>query len=132
MKKLYFLGLLMSFFLAACEKPISPQANGFLDMRAASCATGSMVAVKPYVTESSLPTLEVILALEPLTKALEGQSMEDALAKDCQNPPKITNQLKVNNERYLIEFIDYPYLTGQQEVPVVLEKGQWKVELLGR
>lgn len=129
MKKYFVTGLMLALILTACGKSVSPQAKAFLDMRASICKGGGLAAAKPYVTESSKALLDITDAFMPLAQVMQGQAMNDALAKDCQSPPKITNEVKVNNQRYLIQYID---LTGQKEVAVVLENGQWKVQLSGK
>jgi hypothetical protein len=129
MKKYFLSGLLIAALISACGKPTSPQAKAFLDMRASICKGGSLAAAKPYVTESSKVFLDISDALMPMAQMMQGQAMNDALAKDCQKPPNITNEVKVNNQRYLIQYVD---LTGQKEIAVVLENGQWKVQLSGK
>lgn len=129
MKNYFLSGLLIAVFISACGMPVSPQAKAFLDMRASICKGVGLAAAKPYVTESSKVFLDITDAYMPLAQKILGQAMNDDLAKDCQNPPKIINEVKVNNQRYLIQYID---LTGQKEVAVVLENGQWKLQLSGK
>jgi hypothetical protein len=121
--------VLASLIISACGKSTSPQAQAFLNMRAAVCKGGGLAAAKPFVTEGSQAILDISNAFMPLAQAMGGNEMADALAKDCQNPPRIINEVKVNNGRYLIQYSD---LTGQKEVAVVMENGSWKVQLSGK
>lgn len=121
--------LLFILQIAACEKPIPPQAQAFLNMRKAICEGGSLASAKPFVTERSKSALDFTQALMPLAQIFTGERMDDALAKDCQNTPKVINQIKVNDKRYLIQFILTTDNNEKNEVAVVLENGEWKVQL---
>lgn len=124
-KRLFWLAL--PLLLAACSKPVSPQAKVILDMRQAICQSGSLAAAKPYVTQSSRAILDFGEAMLPFAKLFGGeQQIQDALAKDCQHPPTITNEIRVNDRRYLIEYRDSE---GSHEAAVVLEQGAWKLQL---
>ncbi len=107
----------------------SPQAKVLFDMGKAICRNGgNLIAAKPFVTESSKAILDLGQAFMPLAQAMNGQKFNDELAKGCQNPFKILNEVKVNNGRYLIEYLEH---TGERkEVAIVFENG-WKVDLSG-
>ena len=122
--------LLFILQIAACEKITSQQAQAFINMRKAICQGGSLASAKPFVTEGSKAALDFTQALMPLAQIFTGERMDDALAKDCQNTPKVINQIKVNDKRYLIQFTNSSE-DKVNEIAVVLENGQWKVQLFG-
>jgi hypothetical protein len=97
----------------------------------AVCKTKDLNAMKPFVTESSKPILEISTSITSLSQIFLGNTLSDRIAVECQSTKLgFVDEIKVNEQRYIVRTRQ----TGAQEVKesvLILENGAWKISLLG-
>jgi len=119
-----------TFLLAACGGSFSPQARVVIDMQRAICQNFNLADAAPYVTEASKPMLELTSTFAMLGAAMSGQNFADEFAKECHKGSAIVDEIRVNDQRYIIRYREGS--GALKEAIVVMENGQWKVALIGK
>lgn len=88
--------------------------------------------MRPYLSKSSLPILELSSSLTNLSQIFIGSALSDRIAVECHSgEQKFVDEIKVNNERYIVRTKNSK-AESLVETVVILEDGVWKIALLGR
>ena len=98
----------------------------------ALCKENDFKAIRPYLSKSSLPILELTSSLTNLSQIFIGSALSDRIAVECHSgEQKFVDEIKVSDERYIVRTKNSK---GDSliETVVILEDGVWKIALLGR
>jgi hypothetical protein len=126
MKKFLLLLTPLVILITACGPSSSPAAKAYLNMHKAFCDTGDLSSAKQFASKRSQLALDLG---QVMIAAANSQQLQDEMAKDCQNPPKVVSDIEVNQFRHIIQVVNY---TGEQKEIVVIQEGRdWKVALNG-
>jgi hypothetical protein len=98
----------------------------------AVCKENDFKAMRPYLSKSSLPILELTSSLTNLSQIFIGNTLSDRIAIECHSgKQKFLDEIKVNNERFIVRTKN-SNANNVVETVVILEDGVWKIALLGR
>jgi hypothetical protein len=97
----------------------------------AVCKENDFKAMRPYVSKSSVPILELSSSLTSLTQVFMGSVQSDRIAVECHaGDSRFVDEIKVSDERYIVR-TKKPGSENLVETVVVLEDGVWKIALFG-
>ena len=98
----------------------------------AICSEKDLEAIKPFVSKSSLPLLELTSAITNFGQVLIGSALSDRIAVECHSgQQRFVDEIKVSERRFIVRTKN----PGSEEIietVVLLEEGNWKIALLGR
>ena len=98
----------------------------------AVCKENDFKAMRPYVSKSSLPFLELSSSLTSLTQIFIGNALSDRIAVECHSGnQRFVDEIKVSEERYIVRTKN-PGSENLVETVVIREDGSWKITLMGR
>jgi hypothetical protein len=98
----------------------------------AVCKENDFKAMRPYLSKSSLPILELTSSLTNLSQIFIGSALSDRIAVECHSgEQKFVDEIKVSDERYIVRTKNSK-ADSLVETVVILEDGVWKIALLGR
>jgi len=98
----------------------------------AVCNEKDFKAMRPYLSKSSLPILELSSSLTNLSQIFIGSVLSDRIAIECHSgKQKFLDEIKVNDARYIVRTKN-SNADSLVETVVILEDGVWKIALLGR
>lgn len=123
--------LLIMLSVSGCgDLLISPQAAVVKEMEQAVCNKRDIKAATPFITESSLPVLQLVLSGVNVLQLIQRDAMADFVAKQCHGWSfRLQDEIKVNDARYIIRTGESRERT--KDYIVIFEKGRWKVALFG-
>jgi hypothetical protein len=98
----------------------------------AVCQAGDFKAMRPYISKSSIPVLELSSSLTNLSQIFIGNALSDRIAVDCHSgEQKFVDEIKVSDERYIVRTKN-SNTNNIVETVVIREEGIWKIALMGR
>lgn len=98
----------------------------------AVCKEKDFKAMRPYLSKSSTPILDLSSSLANLSQIFVGSALSDRIAIECHTDKlQFVDEIKVNEERYIV-LTKNAGSENMTETIVILEGGAWKIALLGR
>ena len=98
----------------------------------AVCKENDFKAMRPYLSKSSTPILDLSSSLANLSQIFVGSALSDRIAIECHTDKlQFVDEIKVNEERYIV-LTKNAGSENMTETIVILEGGAWKIALLGR
>jgi len=98
----------------------------------AVCKENDFKAMRPYVSKSSTPLIDLSSSLASLSQLFVGQALSDRIAIECHSDElRFIDEIKVSDERYIVRTKN----SGSEsltETILIFEDGAWKIALLGR
>ena len=113
------------FFLSERQKVVKASHE-------AVCNEKDFKGMRPYLSKSSIPLLELSSSLANLSQMFVGSALSDRIAIECHSGEmRFVDEIKVSDERYIVRTKN-PGSEALVETIVILEDGAWKIALLGR
>lgn len=98
----------------------------------AICKEKDIKAIRPFLSKSSLPILDLSTSISNLSQIFIGSTLSDRIAVECHtDEQKFVDEIRVSEERYIVR-TRKAGSDSLDETVVILEDGVWKIALLGR